>query len=124
MNYFETINKCLVSRSRGTWKYPTINKAFCHPQEAPISSIFLPPACILSPHLLLSTQPPLSPLCLHLCITSTAQYPARATESLGNEMATGCLNLPFAIRHLIMRRYLLISSHQMAKIQSRLITTM
>lgn len=63
--------------------------------------LFSPP----SPCLPLSTQPPLSPLCLHLCIATTIQYPARATESLGNEMASGRLNLPSAIRHLIVRRH-------------------
>lgn len=44
----------------------------------------------------------LSPLWLYHCIT-TAWYPSRAIESLGNEMAS--LNLPTAICHLIMRQY-------------------
>ncbi|GLD66677.1 E3 ubiquitin-protein ligase pellino homolog 1-like isoform X1 [Lates japonicus] len=39
-------------------------------------------------------QPPLSPLCLHLYITTTSQNPVKATESLGNDMTTTSCSEP------------------------------
>ena len=53
-----------------------------------------------SSHLLLSMEPPLSLFGLHLYITTTAQYPARATWA-------GVMRWPLTawMRHLVMRRY-------------------
>lgn len=89
----------------------TLNVLFQH-QKPPVyapqlthkkqrSFIFLPLDLFPPPSSTRAIQPPLSPLCLHLCITTTVQYLARATESLDNEMASGHLKLPSAIRHLI-----------------------